>query len=544
MSVSHDPVVALEEFTRITNSLNTERDLHRLLSMVVTAARRITQAEAGLLYVLDSTKRHLHVEVFECDTLAVRPEAFPAVNLFLNDKPNTQRVEAYCAFSGKLVNLNDIYAYTGFDFAALYDFDRAQGYHTRSLLSVPLRSHDAVTIGVLQLINRQDGIQHQGVPFPSSLHELVSAFATQAAVALETAQLIEQNQRLIEALDHSNRELVEENERLRHKIQTRYDFSQIVGHGARMQQVFSLLKKVLHSDATVLLRGETGTGKELIARAIHHNSPRSSKELVIQNCAALPENLLESELFGYKKGAFSGAVTDKKGLIEQADGGTLFLDEIGDMPIGLQAKILRVLQEKEVRPLGALQSRRVNVRIVAATHCNLEEKVQAGGFREDLYYRLAVFPLELPPLRERRDDLPALVHYFVAHFSQHYGKKISSVSPKAFDVMIQYDYPGNIRELRNIIERAVLLCEDGGSLVPEHFPATMQGTASAGADAAPAHALQKGSLKEHLQAFERRILREALESHGWNQTQTAEALQIGRRTLIEKMQRYELKRPL
>ena len=309
-----------------------------------------------------------------------------------------------------------------------------------------------------------------------------------------------------------------------------------------MRKVFALLKKVINTDATVLLRGETGTGKELIAQAVHYNSNRKKQEFVAQNCAALPETLLESELFGYVKGAFSGANADKTGLIELADGGTLFLDEIGDMPIGLQAKLLRVLQEKEVRPLGSTQTRKVNIRVVAATHCDLQEKIRAGEFREDLYYRLCVFPIELPPLHQRREDLPALLQHFISDFSERYDKDIIGISPAALDHLLHYDYPGNIRELRNVMERAVLMCESGASILPEHLAAEIvQSVAPASEELF--QNLDNGNLRDAVALFEAKLIERKLQAHDWNQTRTAVELSISRRTLIDKIQRHHIQRP-
>ena len=273
---------------------------------------------------------------------------------------------------------------------------------------------------------------------------------------------------------------------------------------------------------------------------MHRNSPCSSGQFIAQNCAALPEELLESELFGYHKGAFTGAVTNKKGLIECADKGTLFLDEIGDMPMKLQAKVLRVLQESEVRPLGSTQSVKVDVRIVAATHQDLPKLIKEGKFREDLYYRLNVFPIHLPPLRERRQDLPALINHFLQEFSETYKKDIKGIKPIVMDLLQAYALPGNIRELRNIIERAVLLADEQGIIDVHHLPAEI-------------NELQKitlleqnisdatGGLKEIMHQLEARVIAQQLEKHQGNQTTTAATLGVSRRSLVEKLSRYQLR---
>lgn len=527
--------LAIDELIKISTSLSSERNLNHLLNMVVTAARRITHADGGMVYLLNRTKTDLHVEVLQNDAARSMGARIENVALYTNSERNSANIIAHCVFSGEPIQISDIYQYCGFNCDDLYEYDRLAGAHTQALLALPLRNHQAAAVGVLVLTNVQN-TGHVVDPHDPFLQ----AFASQAAVAIDNVQLIETNKRLIDILDSTNRELEEENRRLREKIVSRYDFSKIIGHGAAMKKVFSLLEKVLASPATVLIRGETGTGKELFAQTVHFNSPRRSAEFIAQNCAALPDNLLESELFGYKKGAFSGAMQDKKGLIELAHGGTLFLDEIGDMPLGLQAKLLRVLQEKEVRPLGGVESKKVDVRVVAATHCNLEEKIKKGEFREDLYYRLSVFPIDIPPLRDRKDDVPALTKYFVDEFARVYGKEVSGFAPRAFDCLFDYDFPGNVRELKNVIERAVLLCEPGGSILPEHLPEQLHCNAWHSASHAGTH--EGAGLKELLEQFEQAQLREKLQACNWNQTRTAELLQIGRRTLLEKLAKYQIKR--
>ncbi len=536
-TIQESALLAIDDLIKIGTSLSSERNLNHLLNMVVAAARRITRADGGLVYLLNGTKTDLLVEVLQNDITRLPGARIGNVALYLNGERNSGNVIAHCVFTGQPIQIGDIYQYSGFNCDDFYEYDRVAGMRTQSLLALPLRNHEAVTVGVLVLTNIPNAGRAADPHDP-----LLGAFASQAAVAIDNVQLIETNKRLIEILDHTNRELVEENRRLREKIVSRYDFSKIIGHGAAMKKVFSLLEKVLASSATVLIRGETGTGKELFAQTVHFNSPRRSNEFVAQNCAALPDNLLESELFGYKKGAFSGAMQDKKGLIELANGGTLFLDEIGDMPLGLQAKLLRVLQEKEVRPLGGVESKKIDVRIVAATHCNLEEKIKQGEFREDLYYRLSVFPIDVPPLRARKDDVPALTKYFVDEFARVYGKEVSGFSPRAFDCLFDYDFPGNVRELKNVIERAVLLCEPGGSILPEHLPEQLHCNERPSHRAPPAAVNHDAGLKELVEGYEQTLLREKLQACNWNQTRTAEQLHIGRRTLIEKLTKYQIKR--
>jgi sigma-54-dependent transcriptional regulator len=277
-----------------------------------------------------------------------------------------------------------------------------------------------------------------------------------------------------------------------------------------------------------------------VATTIHEHSSRQKGTLVVQNCAAMPEHLLESEFFGYRRGAFTGATTDKKGLLEIADGGTLFLDEIGDMPLGMQAKLLRVLQEGEVRPLGGVHSTKVNLRVIVATHRDLQEMVATGTFREDLFYRLCVFPIDIPPLRDRKEDLPVLLTHFLGICANQYKKEVVGFSPEALDRLLLYDYPGNIRELKNIVERAVLLCEYGSSIGLEHLPEHL--TSSTAVDMPPHGELgEQASLPEIVRHFEASLIAQKLQEHNWNQTKTASYLKVPRRTLIEKMHRYNIR---
>lgn len=303
----------------------------------------------------------------------------------------------------------------------------------------------------------------------------------------------------------------------------------LVGKSAVMRHTYGLINKVIHSPYTVLLLGETGTGKEVIARMIHDASPRRSQPFVVQNCAAFPENLLESELFGYRKGAFTGADRDRVGLFDAASGGTLLLDEIGDMPLSLQAKLLRVLQEGEIRPLGSNDSHKIDVRIIAATHRNLTERVSQGQFREDLYYRLAQFPIELAPLREREGDLLDLARHFADKACQFLQRKPVLWSDAALDLLAGYAFPGNVRELKGLVERAVLLC-DGSELQAQHF--SLRTDLSPG----PVHL----NLRARMEHVERGLLLDCLRKHAGNQTRAAHELGMARRTLLYRLERLNI----
>jgi two-component system NtrC family response regulator len=325
--------------------------------------------------------------------------------------------------------------------------------------------------------------------------------------------------------------IIAENRELREALGERHRIEGIIGESGQMLEVLSLVRRVAPSEATVLIRGESGTGKELIAKAIHFASSRASGPLVKVNCAALPETLLESELFGHEKGAFTGALTSRQGRFELADGGTIFLDEIGDLPLHLQAKLLRVLQEREYEKVGSSRPVGVNVRILAASHRPLEALLKAGQLREDLYYRLNVVPIFLPPLRERRSDLSLLIEHFLRRFAEKNGKTIRGLTPEGRDILLRYDYPGNVRELENIIERAVVLTRDD-VIASGDLPLTVQ-EPEMGADRDP-----QTNLTAAVEALERRMIRDALAKSDGVQTRAAELLGMGERALRYKLIKY------
>jgi len=321
-------------------------------------------------------------------------------------------------------------------------------------------------------------------------------------------------------------------------------FEQIIGSSAALKSMLGAVERVAPTDATVLVHGETGTGKELIAEAIHKSSPRCGRPFIKLNCAAIPFDLLESELFGYERGAFTGAFGQKIGRFEMAHGGTLFLDEIGDIPLALQPKLLRVLQEKEFERLGSGKTHRIDVRLVAATHCNLSEMVTRKQFRSDLYYRLNVFPIVLPPLRERRDDIALLVSHFVEVFSQRMGKPISNIPKEILDAFTSYSWPGNVRELQNLIERAVILSENGVLANPLPPPdGNLLGANPTTMDVAALLSVRNSTFRDSQRVS---ILR-ALDASGWvlgGLRGAASRLGLKRTTLISKMRKLGISRPV
>ena len=340
-----------------------------------------------------------------------------------------------------------------------------------------------------------------------------------------------------QAIEHGR--LKHENRMLQSQLENRYQFDSIVGESHALRRVLETVERVSGADSTVLITGESGTGKELIARAIHYNSPRGSKMMVTVNCGAIPEELLESELFGHVRGAFTNAVSHREGRFALADGGTIFLDEIGDMSVNLQVKLLRVLQERNFEPVGSSKSQSVDVRVIAATHQNLPELIREKRFREDLYYRLNVIPVEVPPLRERREDIPALVGHFLDDHAERNGATVKGISPEAVEMLCRQPWPGNVRELENLMERMVILRREG-EIGLDDLPSEYREIEPAAADGEPSVGADGLSLTGELDRLQARLIREALELTGWNKNRAAGLLKLNRTTLLEKIKKLAI----
>ena len=379
---------------------------------------------------------------------------------------------------------------------------------------VPIRV-EGRTVGALS-VDRQAG---RGEDFEAHLR-LLEIISTMVAQAIKLNKLV----------TSERKRLQDENVRLRGELKTRFAVHNMVGTSNAMQEVYRLIEQVAESNATVLIRGESGTGKDLVAHAIHYNSLRADKPFIKVNCTALPETLLESELFGHEKGAFTGAVERKLGRFERAIGGTIFLDEIGDFPPSLQVKLLRVIQFREFERLGGSETIKANVRITVATHKNLEEQIKTGDFRSDLYYRVNVFPIYLPPLRERKDDIMLLADHFLEKLSAENGKRITRISTPAIEMLTRYHWPGNIRELENCIERAVLLCEDD-VIRSGHLPPSLQMIRQGEVGARP-------SFAEIIANRERELIVDALKRSGGQQRKAARELGLTERILGYKIHKY------
>lgn len=478
-------------------SLSRVTDPARLLEEFTQGATQLSGCELAQLYLLDATRTRLEMKS-ECleGGLQLHDRTRPPCDY------NREQLLQFALCHNRVVSLgalsNSLY---GTDFLP----QRATPW--QSLLCVPLGQPQKAVGGLLLCASGQ----------PIDLHGLAPSLGQLGAFFLSQLHLLQ---------------------RASHPIgKTQADATSppganaygLIGKSAVIRQTCALISKVLHTPYTVLLQGETGTGKEVVARAIHNCGPRRAKAFIVQNCAAVPENLLESELFGYRKGAFTGADRTRPGLFDAADGGTLLLDEIGDMPLFLQAKLLRVLQEGEVRPLGSNDTHKIDVRIIAATHQDLKQLVVEGKFREDLYYRLAQFPIQLPALRQREGDLFELARHFADKACTFLRRHPVRWSDAALDHLAAYDFPGNIRELKGIVERAVLLCEHDELLV-EHFSLNIEDSPTR----------NRLGLRERLKQFEHSLLIDCLRKNGGNQTLAARELGLPRRTLLYRLGRLKI----
>jgi len=401
--------------------------------------------------------------------------------------------------------------------SALDHADAQRSGETLFFLCLPILLQPNKPIGVFSLETACPRDQNQ-----ESLLNLFRVVASMLAQAFTVNQLIEA----------ATQRLLDENANLRAELSERYDFSRLIGDSGAMRQVYEQIAQVACTSATVLVSGETGTGKELVAHALHINSPRAAKPFIKVNCAALPESLIETELFGHERGAFTGAITNKPGRFELAEGGTLFLDEIGELSANVQIKLLRVLQEREFERVGGTETLRVDVRVIAATHRELEKEVAAGRFRADLYYRLNVFTITMPALRERREDIPLLAEYFLKKYVREHGKDVGRLSSPALERLRAYGWPGNVRELENALERAVVVA-DGPLIHHYHLPPALQ-------TIEPDNSRAGGSLFESVEAYERELICDALRTTRGNRNRAAKLLKVSERVLSYKVRKYAL----
>jgi Nif-specific regulatory protein len=503
----------LELLYDVSRSLHGLIEINDLLPFVVNKTKELLNTEGCSVILLDEAGRELYFPWVSPENSEV------AERLRQLRMPADKGIAGAVLQTGRSLLVPDVRA----DARFYSEVDQQTGGATRSIVCAPLRTQRGI-IGVIECINsKREG------SFTQSDLTFLEALAGSIAVAIENASLYQ-------TLKLSEARLRDEVALLARERQTMQRFSDIVGSGQAMEKVFRLVESALGSPITVLLQGETGSGKEIIARAIHFHGPRKDKPFVAVNCGAFTETLLESELFGYRKGAFTGANTDKRGLFEAAHGGTIFLDEIGDTPLTMQVKLLRVLERGEFMPVGATEVHTVDTRVISATHKDVMAEVRAGRFREDLYYRLNAFPIRVPPLRERREDIPLLAAHFLRRLAQKWGKREVTVAPDAMECLVRYAWPGNVRELEHELERALTLAGEAQTLSVLHFSERIL-SASSGAG----HMRLAGSLKQARDEFERDYIAHVLRIENGNVSHAARALGISRVMLQRKMKDFGLR---
>jgi len=486
-------------------AISAERDFDFLLEILCREATTVLGAERSTIFLLDAERKELWSRV------ALGLDKKAEIRFAAN-----RGIAGHVVKTGQVVNVADAYADPRFN----REVDEKTGYKTGNVLAVPLRTKDGKILGSFQAVNKRSG------DFTTEDEELLQFLGSQAATAIENVQYFDDLRRAQDALARENADL-------REKVSRRFNFANIVGISGKLQEALRLLNEICDSPVNVLITGESGTGKELIAKTIHYNSSRRAAPFVALNCAALPETLLESELFGIEKGVATG-VDRRIGKMEVANGGTLFLDEIGDMSPPMQAKMLRALQEREVVRVGGAKPIPVDIRVLAATNRELKADIAAGKFREDLYYRLNVVNIHIPPLRDRREDIPLLVDFFLGQAREKLGKNARRFSSEAMDLIKAYNWPGNVRELENEVVRAVALSGGvqviGKEVLSEKL---LEGTT-----AKFRKYKQLGTMPATVQGIEMEMISDALEKTNGNKERAAKVLGISREGLRKKMKKY------
>ncbi len=503
---SRHRISKLEMLINVTRALNSTLNLNELLAKIIDSIIKLADTDRGFLMLAnnegemtfriarDKNEHPLEEKDFEVSYSIINEVTRKGTPLFIHDLLENEQ------FRNK---------------------ESVIDLQLRTAICVPLKLENRI-IGVIYT----DARRLSGDITEDDI-SIVSAFSSQAAIAIENA-------RLHGALILSKENLARENKELKQELSDKYEFSGIIGKSKPMLDIFNTISKIALFDTTVLITGATGTGKELIAKAIHYNSLRKDKNLVVINCGAMPGELLESELFGHRRGSFTGASNDKSGLFETANGGTIFLDEIGDMPQALQVKLLRTLQEGEIRRVGENLTRKVDVRTIAATNRDLSADIKGGRFRSDLFYRLNVVPITIPPLKNRQEDILPLIAHFLAKYSKKMKKGKIGISREVTKRFLSYGWPGNVRELENSIERALALSGDSNMLTEDHFPQfanTME--TNNGAE-------EKNSLKQSLKSVEKQIITETLSKTGGKVTKAAKLLKVSRQHLHNKINEYNI----
>jgi Nif-specific regulatory protein len=503
----------LQALYEIGQALSSVHDLDHLLQIAIERVVTLLDIEGASIILLDAEHDELYFAKVADESRVGHDEQLREVRF-----PAKQGFAGWVIHAGQSLIIPDVDR----DPRHYRGVDAQTGMKTRSLICAPLRTKDRI-IGVLEGINKIHGV------FTIEDVRLLEAFANQLALAIENA-------RLIQDLRAAQERLSEENRYWREAMAQTVQFETLVGESPRMQDVYRLVRRVLNTTANVLLTGESGTGKDLIARALHYQGPRAKGPFIAVNCAAIPETLLEAELFGYERGAFTGATQRKPGRFELAAGGTLFLNEIGDMSPVLQAKLLQVLQDKQFERLGGTETLTTDARIVAATNQDLERLITEGRFRSDLFYRLNVYPILLPPLREHQADLGALTMSFLKRLSQQLRKEVLGISKEAMGLLERYSWPGNVRELENVIERAVILCQ--GTVVTAQDLPSLRENLGAPVLSGDAFRLPSGGIV--LAKVEKAFIRQALDQSHQNKSHAAKLLGLSRTQLRTRMRHYGL----
>jgi Nif-specific regulatory protein len=524
-SPSHENEM-LNLLLEVSQSLYQYLDIDDLIQHIIRLIRKLMDAEAVSVILHDEKKDEFVFRWLQDERTAAE------TRLKAMRFPIDQGIAGSVYASGKPEMIHSI----ADDSRHFKNIDHLTRSKTKSMIAVPLDKKKKI-IGVLEVLNKKNGA------FDEKDLELLLTIAPIMAMALDNARMyaeLEEDLKELQVSDKEKSHVIkntrEENIRLREAIEQRYRFDKIIGNSDSMLEIFRLCEKIMESNITILIEGDTGTGKELIARCIHYNSPRKGKAFVSQNCGGIPETLLASELFGHKRGAFTGAIADKKGLFESAHGGTIFLDEVAEMSPSMQTSLLRALQEGEIKPLGADTFKNVDVRVISATNKDLEANVEEGKFREDLFYRLNVFTIKLPPLRERTGDIPILTNHFIDKYNKKHKRDVKGINRFSMQCLEAHPFTGNVRELENEIERAIAMADDGKPINISHLSPKIQKYSTG--EITP-HKIQ-GTLKEMVEALERSVLTRMLKKHGGNKSKVARVLGLSRFGLTKKIQRYGL----
>jgi len=485
----------LEEIIKISILINSTFEINEVLNRIMHSANKVVKAESSSLLLMDETENNLYFHV----ALGEKGEQVKKFTLEMG-----QGIAGWVAKYSKPLLVDDVQKDNRF----YKDISKKINYKTKSILCVPLNIKDR-TIGVLEVINKIGS-----KTFTLEDQSLLKTFSNLAAIAIENARLYQ--------------DIKFENVNLKKELLNGKLPSKFIGRSKKIKEKLGMADQVAKADTTVLLLGESGTGKELFAEHIHHQSKRGKNPLIKVNCAAIPENLIETELFGYVRGAFTDAVSDKMGKFELANGGTIFLDEIAELSYSVQSKLLRILQDHIIQRVGGTTSKKVDIRLIAATNKNLYEEVNQNRFREDLFFRLNVIPIFIPPLRERKDDIPLLAEYFLDRFNRDLKKNIKGFSKDFMKALNSYYWPGNVRELQNVIERSVVLCKND-ILTRKDLYLGNENLAIRGTDVRPDY-----PLKEAVNNFKKNYITKVLEKTGWKQTNASKILKI-QRTYLSRL---------